>query len=83
MRVPRGAGLRTPEKHRLRVVSNRNVATFIKELVLEPANPRFTIQFAPGNYLQFDIPAYDRICFREFDIPPPFAAVWEQQHVFD
>jgi Na(+)-translocating NADH:ubiquinone oxidoreductase F subunit len=83
VQAPRGAGLRTAQKHRLRVVSNRNVATFIKELVLEPASPHSTIQFAPGDYLQFDIPAYDRIYFREFDIPPPFAAVWEQQHVFE
>jgi Na(+)-translocating NADH:ubiquinone oxidoreductase F subunit len=30
-----------------------------------------------------DIPAYDSIRFRDFDIPEPYAAVWEAQHVFD
>jgi Na+-transporting NADH:ubiquinone oxidoreductase subunit F len=29
------------------------------------------------------IPAYDAIRFRDFDIPEPYAAVWEAQHVFD
>ncbi|MFP4358950.1 MAG: NADH:ubiquinone reductase (Na(+)-transporting) subunit F, partial [Puniceicoccaceae bacterium] len=33
--------------------------------------------------MQIDIPAYDEIRFRDFDIPDPFAAVWERQHVFD
>jgi len=77
-----GAGARESQTYRFRVVSNRSVATFIKELVLEPLEgplPGFT----PGDYLQFDIPAYERIRFRDFDIPAPFAAVWEAQHVFD
>ncbi len=41
------------------------------------------ISFTPGDYLQLDIPAYDAIRFRDFDIPQPFADVWERQHVFD
>jgi Na+-transporting NADH:ubiquinone oxidoreductase subunit F len=65
------------------VVSNRSVATFIKELVLEPVNTNERIAFTPGDYLQLDIPVYDAIRFREFDIPQPFASVWERQHVFD
>jgi Na+-transporting NADH:ubiquinone oxidoreductase subunit F len=75
-----GAGARGQKTYRLRVVSNRSVATFIKELVLEPLE---SIDFAPGDYLQFDIPTYQTIRFREFDIPPPFSTVWENQHVFD
>ena len=35
-----GAGARAPKKLALRVVSNRNVATFIKELVVEPVDER-------------------------------------------
>ena len=78
-----GAGARATKTHRLRVVSNRNVATFIKELVLTAIDPAERIEFAPGDYLQFDIPAYELIRFREFDVPPPYAAVWERQHLFD
>jgi Na(+)-translocating NADH:ubiquinone oxidoreductase F subunit len=80
---PGGAGARPQKTYQLRVVSNTNVATFIKELVLEPLDGSAKVAFTPGDYLQLDIPAYDAIRFREFDIPEPFAAVWERQHVFD
>jgi Na+-transporting NADH:ubiquinone oxidoreductase subunit F len=79
---PGGSGARPQKTYQLRVVSNANVATFIKELVLEPIAEE-KISFTPGDYLQLDIPAYDAIQFRDFDIPEPFAAVWERQHVFD
>lgn len=78
-----GDGARHQKTYKLRVVSNNSVATFIKELVLEPADPNETIEFTPGDYMQLDIPAYETIKFREFDIPAPYADVWERQHVFD
>jgi Na+-transporting NADH:ubiquinone oxidoreductase subunit F len=80
---PAGAGVREQKSYQFRVISNRNVATFIKELVLEPVAGGDGVQFSPGDYLQIDIPAYEMIRFRDFDIPEPFAAVWENQHVFD
>ena len=78
-----GAGARAQKTCRFRVVSNLNVATFIKELVLEPLDSNERFAFTPGDYLQLDIPAYEAIRFREFDILEPFATVWENQHVFD
>jgi Na+-transporting NADH:ubiquinone oxidoreductase subunit F len=78
-----GLGARMQATFRFRVVSNKSVATFIKELVLEPENPESTMKFTPGDYLQLDIPAYDSIRFHDFDIPEPFATVWRNQHVFD
>ena len=81
--TPGGAWARTPKTYRLRVASNRSVATFIKELVLEPLVPGEEIAFTPGDYLQIEIPAYGLIHFGEFDIPEPYAAVWEAQHLFD
>lgn len=78
-----GDGARHQETFTLRVVSNRNVATFIKELVLEPLEPGRKVAFTPGDYIQIDIPAYKTIRFREFDIPEPYATVWKNQHVFD
>jgi MocE subfamily Rieske [2Fe-2S] domain protein len=83
VRRPGGAGARAQKTFTLRVVSNRSVATFIKELVLEPVYATEKIPFAPGDYLQFDIPAYGEIKFSDFDIPEPFATVWRAQHVFD
>jgi Na(+)-translocating NADH:ubiquinone oxidoreductase F subunit len=79
----RGAGVREQKAASFRVVSNRNVATFIKELVLEPLDPLEKTAFTPGDYMQIDIPAYENIRFREFDVPAPYAQVWETQHVFD
>lgn len=78
-----GSGARVEKTYRLRVVSNRSVATFIKELVLEPVDPAEKIAFTPGDYLQLDIPAYREIRFADFDIPEPYASVWRTQHVFD
>jgi MocE subfamily Rieske [2Fe-2S] domain protein len=75
-----GAGARPPKTLSLRVVSSRCVATFIKELVFEPAEK---VAFLPGDYLQFDIPRYDAIRLRDLDIPRPYAAAWEEQRVFD
>ncbi len=78
-----GAGARTPAAVHLRVVSNRSVATFIKELVLEPEEGAGPIEYAAGDYLQLEIPAYDTIRFSDFEILEPFATVWRNQHVFD
>lgn len=78
-----GAGAREQKTYQLRVVSNQSVATFIKELVLEPIENTEPIAFTPGDYLQLHIPAYDEIQFRDFDIPEPYAKVWETQHVFN
>ena len=80
---PGGVGVRLQKTYQFRVVSNRNVATFIKELVLVLEDGAEELTFIPGDYLQLDIPAYEAIPFRDFDIPEPFATVWKNQHVFD
>jgi MocE subfamily Rieske [2Fe-2S] domain protein len=77
---PGGCGVRQPKPLRFRVVSNHPVATFIRELVLDPLD---AVAFEPGDYLQFEIPVYQEIRFRDFDIPEPYASVWRNQHVFD
>jgi len=41
------------------------------------------VDFTPGDYLQFEIPAYGTIRFRDFDIPEPYASVWRAHHTFD
>jgi Na+-transporting NADH:ubiquinone oxidoreductase subunit F len=65
------------------VVGTRNVADFIREMVFEPVDSSKKIAFVPGDYLQFDIPAYEKIRFRDFDIPSHSTATWERQKVFD
>lgn len=78
-----GAGARQQQTLQFRVVSNDNVATFIKELVLEPLSQFERLAFSPGDYLQIDIPAYEEVRFKDFDIREPFASVWRTQHLFD
>jgi Na(+)-translocating NADH:ubiquinone oxidoreductase F subunit len=52
-------------------------------LVIEPLDSSAKVVFTPGDYMQIDIPAYQAILFREFDISEPYASVWSAQHVFD
>jgi len=78
-----GVGAREQKAMAFRVVSNAHVATFIKELVIEPLDASENVAFTPGDYMQIDIPSYESIRFREFEVPEPYAAVWEAQHVFD
>ncbi len=72
-----------PMTHTFRVVSNNNVATFIKELVLEPQGDAPKLNYQPGDYLQFDIPAYPEGTLEEIDVRQPFAPAWQANQVFD
>lgn len=70
------------EKERtFRVVSNRNVATFIKELELEPLDSE-TFSFQPGQYIQLVIPPHNT-GFTEFQIDEPYRKTWEQMGLFE
>jgi len=77
-----GDGARHEKSYKLSVVSNKNVSTFIKELVFEPVDKNEKIEFIPGDYIQIDIPRYERINFNDFDIPEPYASVWKSQGIF-
>ncbi len=64
------------------VRSNRNVATFIKELDLE-LPPGEILHFESGGYIQIDVPAYQGLKFSTFDIEPKFREDWEKFKLFD
>ena len=70
---PGGAGARSQQTYHLRVVSNRNVATFIKELVLEPVDSAKCRLYARATTCSLISRPTTKIEFREFDIPEPFA----------
>ena len=59
------------------VRSNRNVATFIKELVLELPEKE-TLEFKAGGYIQIDIPEYREIQFSDFDIGKEYRNDWDK-----
>ena len=64
-----------------RVVRNRNVATFIKELILTSLDGE-PFPFQPGQYVQITIPPY-KVGFREFHIEEPYKTIWEKKGLFD
>jgi MocE subfamily Rieske [2Fe-2S] domain protein len=66
-----------------RVVSNHNVATFIKELVLEPEAGSPVLRYCSGEYLQFDIPAYPTRLLAGVTVDAPFAETWRASGTFD
>ncbi|MCI2229832.1 NADH:ubiquinone reductase (Na(+)-transporting) subunit F [Polaribacter sp. MSW13] len=78
-----GDGAQKKKNYDLQVISNQNVSTFIKELVLKPIKTDEKIAFIPGDYMQIKIPEYKEIQFNEFDIPEPYASVWKHQNIFD
>ena len=78
-----GAGCRPASEFQFRVLSNNNVSTFIKELIVEPVDDSAALQFAAGDYLQFHIPAYGELRFQDFAISEPYAEVWRGHHIFD
>jgi MocE subfamily Rieske [2Fe-2S] domain protein len=79
-----GYGVTSPATtYTFRVVGNENVATFIKELVLELDSVSPKLDYQPGDYLQFDIPVYGEHSLQNVEVGPPFAAVWRAQKVFD
>ena len=58
------------------VRSNRNVATFIKELVLELPKGE-NVDFRAGGYIQIECPAYD-ISYKDYDIQPEYRGDWDK-----
>jgi len=66
-----------------RVVSNENVATYIKELVVALDEHSPELRYKSGQYLQVNIPAYGEIPFSRFDVNAPYDDVWRMHHVFD
>ena len=62
-----------------KVISNNNVATFIKELVLKPETP---IDFKAGAYIQIDVPEYD-LMFKNFHIESKYVSEWKKYNFFE
>ena len=63
-----------------RVRSNRNVATFIKELVLELPEGE-EVDFKAGGYIQIEVPPHT-VRYRDFDIDEPFKPEWDKYNMW-
>jgi len=69
------------KKWECEVVSNRNVATFIKEFVVKLPEGE-ELNFEPGGYIQIDVPKY-KTTFRDFDIDKKFQEDWDKYKMWD
>ena len=64
------------------VRSNKNVATFIKELVLELPKGE-NLNFTAGGYIQIDIPEYHDLGFKNFDVEKEYHEDWDKFKIWD
>lgn len=69
------------KKWECEVVSNRNVATFIKEFVVKLPEGE-TLDFKSGGYIQIDVPKVE-VDFKDMEVEPQFREEWENFGIFD
>jgi Na+-transporting NADH:ubiquinone oxidoreductase subunit F len=69
------------KKWECEVVSNRNVATFIKEFIVKLPDGE-VLDFLPGGYVQIDVPQYET-GFRDFLIGEQFRGDWDKFGMWD
>ena len=68
------------KKYECEVVSNRNVASFIKELVVR-LPPGDEIDFRAGGYIQIECPPHD-LSYKDFDIDDEFRDEWDHYNLW-
>ena len=63
------------------VVSNRNVATFIKEFIVKLPEGEH-LDFLSGGYIQIDVPKCD-VKYSNIEVDEEYRKDWEKFHMFD
>ncbi len=63
------------------VLSNRNVATYIKEFVVQ-LPPGEELDFEPGGYIQLDVPPCV-VDYKDIDVDERFRPEWDQARMWD
>jgi len=69
------------KKWECEVVSNNNVATYIKEFVVKLPEGE-TLDFKSGGYIQIDVPAID-VDFKDMIIGDEYKEEWNRYNMFD
>ena len=69
------------KKWECEVVSNRNVATYIKEFIVKLPEGE-NLDFKSGGYIQIDVPKID-VDFKDMDVDEIFREEWEKYNMFD
>ena len=70
------------KKWECEVVSNRNVATFIKEFVVK-LPPGEALHFKSGGYIQIDVPKCTVDFSKEVEVEPEFRRDWDAMKIWD
>lgn len=83
MKITLPENLLTLREYKGKVISNENVATFIKELVVEVPNDE-VFSYQPGDYLQFHVPSYrvNTTAWKE-TMESKYYVDWEKFELFD
>ena len=63
------------------VISNKNVATFIKEFVVKLPEGEH-LEFKSGEYIQIDIPEY-HLSFKDIEVEPEYRKDWDKYGFFN
>ncbi len=69
------------KKWECEVISNHNVATFIKEFVVRLPEGE-TLDFQSGGYIQIDVPAC-KVDFKEMEVEEKFREDWDKLNMWD
>jgi len=69
------------KKWRCKVRSNDNVATFIKELILELPEGE-DVNFRAGGYIQIEAPSYS-LSYKDFDVAKEYQDDWDKFKIWD
>ncbi|MDR2911556.1 MAG: NADH:ubiquinone reductase (Na(+)-transporting) subunit F [Bacteroidales bacterium] len=68
------------KKWECEVISNNNVATFIKEFIVKLPEGE-NLNFKSGGYIQIDVPKID-VDFKEIDVDEKFRSDWDKLNMF-
>ena len=88
VKVKQNMSIRVPDevfsisKWDCEVVSNRNVATFIKEFVIKLPPGEF-LDFQPGGYIQVEVPHFTVDFNQDIDVDSEYRGDWEKFGVFN
>lgn len=70
------------KKWECEVISNKNVATFIKEFVVKlPEGEK--LNFRSGGYIQIDVPKLEVDFAKDIDVEPEFRDEWDKFNMWD
>lgn len=69
------------KKWECEVISNKNVATFIKEFCVKIPEGE-TLNYRSGGYIQVDVPAMT-VDYKNIDVDERYRADWEKMGIFD